>query len=310
MPDSAHILHARNLTLDCRLPVHGGAHVMGVLNVTPDSFSDGGAYLDPVVATRRAREMAAEGARLIDIGGASSRPKGAAYGKGAALVSAKEELRRILPVIESVAAALPDIWISVDTFRADVARAALTAGAHMINDITGLRFAPELARACADHDAPLVLMHSVGMPGDMPHVVESPDVVETVCHELGRAVAVARQAGCRQLVLDPGFGFGKTHEGNFRLLSGVSALRQEDLPVLIGVSRKSSIGWASRSGEHDPLPPPEDRLPGSLAAAGVAVQHGASLVRTHDVAATVHYLRTLDHGLHPGADNPGTAGQN
>lgn len=297
--ESAHILRSRDLTLDCRTPVPGGAHVMGVLNVTPDSFSDGGHFLEADKAVQRAREMAAEGAVLIDIGGASSRPKGATYGAGAVLVSAEEEMRRILPVVEGVAAALPGIWISVDTFRADVAEAALAAGAHMINDITALRFAPALAAVCARADAPLVLMHSVGLPGDMPHVAESADVVTTVRQELHQAAARAREAGCGQLVLDPGFGFGKTHADNFRLLAGVGALLQDGVPVLIGVSRKSSIGWASRVSEDDPVPPPQDRLPGSLAAAGMAVQQGASIVRTHDVAATVQYLRVLDRTRHP-----------
>lgn len=272
---------------------------MGVLNVTPDSFSDGGHFLEADKAVARAREMAAEGAVLVDIGGASSRPKGATYGAGAALVSAEEEMRRILPVIQGVAAALPDLWISVDTFRADVAEAALAAGAHMINDITALRFAPELAGVCARAGVPLVLMHSVGLPGDMPHVAESKDVVTVVRQELMLAAERARAAGCQQVVLDPGFGFGKTHADNFRLLAGVADLLRQDVPVLIGVSRKSSIGWASRASEADPVPAPQDRLPGSLAAAGLAVQQGASIVRTHDVAATVQYLRVLDRTRRP-----------
>lgn len=305
MTDPAHILRSGKLTLDCRLPIPGGAHVMGVLNVTPDSFSDGGRFLDPAVAVQHAARMAAEGARLIDIGGASSRPRGTAYGAGAALVDAEEEMRRILPVVEGVSATWPDVWISVDTFRADVAEAALAAGAHMINDITALRFAPGLADVCARHDVPLVLMHSVGMPGDMPHAVESTNVVETVRRELHDAAVQARNAGCTQLVLDPGFGFGKTHADNFQLLAGVGTLREEGLPVLVGVSRKSSIGWAARARESDPVVPPEDRLPGSLAAAGEAVRHGASIVRTHDVAATVQYLRVLEKSRHPASHGVG-----
>ena len=305
MTDPAHILRSRHLVLDCRLPVPGGAHVMGVLNVTPDSFSDGGRFLDPAAAVQHAGRMVAEGAGLIDIGGASSRPRGNAYGAGATLVDTQEEMRRILPVIQGVSASWPDVWISVDTFRADVAEAALAAGAHMINDITALRFAPELADVCARHDAPLVLMHSVGMPGDMPHVVESTSVVETVRQELHDAAAQARKAGCRQLVLDPGFGFGKSHTNNFQLMAGVGTLLEEGLPVLVGVSRKSSIGWAARARESDPVVPPEDRLPGSLAAAGTAVRHGASIVRTHDVAATVQYLRVLDRTRHPASHGEG-----
>ena len=269
---------------------------MGVLNITPDSFSDGGLYLDPNLALTRAQEMAAEGAVILDIGGASSRPKGATYGEGAALISADEECHRILPVIERVAPDLPDVWISVDTFRSDVAEAALQAGAHMINDITALRFDPEIAEVVARHDSPLVLMHSVGMPGEMPHVVDSEDIVSEVIQELSHAVTLARQAGSEQLILDPGFGFGKTTTGNLALMSGVSTLLSLGHPVLIGVSRKSSIAQAAvgEGAPKDQLPPPADRLAGSLAASGVAVQYGASIVRTHDVAATRQFLNVLE----------------
>ena len=269
---------------------------MGVLNITPDSFSDGGLYLDPNLALTRAQEMAAEGAVILDIGGASSRPKGATYGEGAALISADEECHRILPVIERVAHDLPDVWISVDTFRSDVAEAALQAGAHMINDITALRFDPEIAEVVARHDSPLVLMHSVGMPGEMPHVVDSEDIVSEVIQELSHAVTLARQAGSEQLILDPGFGFGKTKTGNLALMSCVSTWLSLGHPVLIGVSRKSSIAQAAvgEGAPKDQLPPPADRLAGSLAASGVAVQYGASIVRTHDVAATRQFLNVLE----------------
>lgn len=282
---------------------------MGVLNVTPDSFSDGGLYLDADRAVERARQMVAEGARLIDIGGASSRPRGQAYGAGAPLVPADEELRRVLPVVAAVAQALPDVWISVDTFRSDVAEAALAAGAHMINDITALRFDPRLGRVCAEADAPLVLMHSVGLPGDMPHEQPVTDVLSWVNRELRKAVDLAGQSGCRQLVLDPGFGFGKTPEDNLRLMAGVPTLLAQGFPVLVGVSRKSSIAWAARTRLEEPLLPPEERMPGSLAAAGVAVQRGAAIVRTHDVAETVQYLRVLDRTLRSGADIPRESGQ-
>jgi dihydropteroate synthase len=269
---------------------------MGVLNVTPDSFSDGGQFLDPDQAVVRAAVMAREGAVLIDVGGASSRPKGTTYGKGADLVSADEECSRILPVIKRIADRLPEVWISVDTFRSDVARAALDAGAHMINDITALRFDLNLARVAGEADAPLVLMHSVGMPGMMPHVAPSDSILEDVREALAMALEQAREAGCRQLVVDPGFGFGKTTVDNLRLMGGVEQLLTLGHPVLIGVSRKSSIARAAagENAERDELPPPEDRLPGSLAATGVAVKHGASIVRTHDVAATRQFLNVLD----------------
>jgi len=275
---------------------------MGVLNVTPDSFSDGGLYLDPDRALKRAAEMSAEGAVILDIGGASSRPKGTTYGEGAQLISADEECHRILPVIERIAERLPDVCISVDTFRSDVAEAALEAGAHMINDITSLRFDPALAEIAARHGVPLALMHSVGMPGEMPHVVETHNIVSEVTIRLAEATRTARNAGCDQLVLDPGFGFGKTTVDNLALMSGISSLLSLGHPVLIGVSRKSSIAQAA-AGENAPkeaLPPPSDRLAGSLAATAVAVQNGATLVRTHDVAATRQFLNVLEATIRAG----------
>lgn len=290
------ILHSRGLTLDCSVPVDGGAHLMGILNVTPDSFSDGGHFMDPGRAVARAEEMVAEGARMIDIGGASSRPKGKTYGEGAALISAQEEIDRILPVIEKVARHLPETWISVDTFRPDVAQVALDAGAHMINDITALRFDPTLAAVAASAGVPLALMHSVGLPGDMPHTLNSDDIIEDVRTGLAASIAVAREAGCTQLVLDPGFGFGKTTRDNLRLMGGIEQLVALGHPVLVGVSRKSSIAHASvgEGADAAALPTPNERLPGSLAATGVAVKHGASIVRTHDVAATRQFLMVLD----------------
>lgn len=276
---------------------------MGVLNVTPDSFSDGGLYMDPGRAAERARTMAEEGAAIIDIGGASSRPRGAAYGKGADLISADEECRRILPVIKRLVEDLPDVWISVDTFRSDVAEAALDAGAHMLNDITALRFDPQLARVAALHRVPLVLMHSIGMPGDMPHVVPSSNIVHDVCTALSGARDRARAEGCNQILLDPGFGFGKTTYDNLGLMSHLDQVLALGHPVLIGVSRKSSIARAA-AGEQVPpenLPEPAERLPGSLAVTGLAVQRGASIVRTHDVAATRQFLTVLDATIRAGS---------
>jgi len=292
---SAHILTAGSLTLDCRRPVPGGAHIMGVLNVTPDSFSDGGLYLDADRALARAKVMADEGAIIIDVGGASSRPKGAAYGEGAPLLSAEEECKRILPVIEKLARHLPGVWISVDTFRSEVASAALAAGAHMLNDITALRFGPRMAQVAAEADVPLVVMHSVGTPGNMPHIAASNDILSEVRLALSAALETARSAGCRQLVVDPGFGFGKTTADNLLLMGRADCFLELGHPVLIGVSRKSSIARAAvgEAVPADDLPPPVERLPGSLAVTGIAVQAGASIVRTHDVAATRQFLNVL-----------------
>lgn len=291
MPHDPLILRSQDLLLDCRAPIPGGAHIMGILNVTPDSFSDGGLFLEPARACERAAEMVKEGARIVDVGGASSRPKGNAYGEGASLISAREEMDRILPVIEGISDALPETWISVDTFRSDVAAAALEAGAHMINDITALRFDPRIAQVAAAADAPIALMHSVGLPGEMPHIVDSTDVVSRVTKELQEACTKARSAGCHQIIVDPGFGFGKTHLGNLALIENTNSLATLGLPVLIGVSRKTTIGWASGS-EGDVLPPLE-RLSGSLAVTAVGVMKGASLVRTHDVAETRKFLSAL-----------------
>ena len=285
------ILRSKGLLLDCRAPIEDGAHIMGVLNVTPDSFSDGGLYMDVARAVARATEMAEQGARLIDIGGASSRPKGAAYGKGASLVPNEEELARVLPVVRAVAKKLPTIWISVDTFRSDVAEACLDAGAHLINDITALRFDPALASVCAKHNAPLALMHSVGLPGDMPHEWSSEDVLKDVFEDLSLAINSALHAGCTQLVIDPGFGFGKSLRGNLQLISNLKSFATLGWPMLVGVSRKNSLGQLiARDGV---VPPPTERVAPGLALAGIAVDQGAAIVRTHDVLVTAQFLSSI-----------------
>jgi dihydropteroate synthase len=275
---------------------------MGILNVTPDSFSDGGMFLEPEAALARAREMTMQGADLIDVGGASSRPRGKAYGEGAAEVSPEEELRRVLPVVTRIAEFLPDTLISVDTFREEVAQAVLRAGAHLINDITGLRHSPGIAAIVAEAGAGLVLMHSRGTVGSMPHKEESEDVVDEVVSILRVAASRAVDAGVESLVLDPGFGFGKSVAGNLQLVNGIGALTELGYPALIGVSRKSSIGEVLGS-EEDPVPP-ENRLFGSLGAAAVAVMRGASIVRTHDVAETAQMLRVLGRTVNSNRGRP------
>ena len=300
MSNSPFILSSGNLELDCRAPRDGGAHVMGILNVTPDSFFDGGKYLDPALALARAVAMSEEGARLIDIGGASSRPRGTTYGEGAALISAAQEMDRIIPVIECVATSLPNLWISIDTFRSDVAAEALAAGAHMINDITALRFDPNLAAVVSAAEAPLILMHSVGNPGEMPHVAEADDIVGLVLDQLTEAREIATESGCQQVILDPGFGFGKSTADNLRLIAEIPRLVALGSPVLIGVSRKSTIG--ELVGKGDDIAPPDQRLAGSLAVTGLAVTGGAAIVRTHDVAATFQFLSALDATMRTGGN--------
>ena len=288
MSSDPFLLNLRGRTLECE---PGRSHVMGVLNVTPDSFSDGGLYLETETAIGRAAEMADEGAVLVDVGGASSRPRGLIYGEGAHLVGPEEEAERVIPVVEGIARHLPDLIISVDTFHAEVARRALDAGAHLINDITGLRHDPGLADLVARAGAGLALMHSLGQVGHMPHSGTYEDVVSEVADFLHGAARTASAAGVRAIILDPGFGFGKGVEDNFRLMANVDRLIALGFPVLIGVSRKSSIGAALATRESPA--PVEQRLFGSLGATAVAVLRGASIVRTHDVAETVQMLRVL-----------------
>ena len=264
---------------------------MGILNVTPDSFSDGGHYLDLDAALRRAEAMLEEGAVLIDIGGESSRPRGLVYGAGADAVPAQAELQRVLPVVEAVVARFPEALVSVDTYKPEVARAALAAGAHVINDITGLRYYPEMASVAAEAGAPLIAMHALGRPGAMPHEHHYSDVVEEVRASLEASVRVAEAAGVQHVVTDPGFGFGKTPEENLRLLGSVDSLLGLGRPVLVGISRKSTIGAVlGRPGTPVPV---EARLYGTLGATAVAVMRGATLVRTHDIRPTVEMLRLL-----------------
>ncbi|MFT4603669.1 MAG: dihydropteroate synthase [Rhodothermales bacterium] len=264
---------------------------MGILNVTPDSFSDGGKFLDPGLAVARARQMAEEGALFIDVGGASSRPAGQTYGAGAEPVLAEVELERVLPVVKAIVRQLPEVIISVDTFRASVAEAVIAEGAHLINDITALRHSPEIADHVAKAGAGLALMHSRGFVGSMPAEASYKDVVAEVTASLVDAARQAREKGVNSILLDPGFGFGKSVEDNFRLIDGVDRLTSAGYPVLVGISRKSSIGVAL--GSADRPAPVADRLFGSLGATAVAVMRGASIVRTHDVRQTSEMIRGL-----------------
>ena len=282
------IIDCRGRPLDAR---PGRAHVMGILNVTPDSFSDGGRHFGPDAALRRTEAMLKEGAVLIDVGGESTRPRGSVYGEGAAVVDAEEEKRRVLPVVEAIVARFPEALISVDTYKADVAEAALEAGAHVVNDVTGLRDGDGTARAATRHGAPLVVMHALGRPGAMPHSHTYGDVVEDVKASLAASVRTAEAAGVRDVVVDPGFGFGKSAEENLRLMGRLDAFLDLGRPVLIGISRKSTIGAVLGSKEN-PAPVGE-RLFGTLGATAVAVLRGASIVRTHDVRATADFLRVL-----------------
>lgn len=258
--------------LDLARPV-----VMGVLNVTPDSFSDGGRYLDPGLAVEQAARMCEEGAAIIDIGGESTRP-------GAPSVPADEEMRRILPVIGRLAR-LP-VVISVDTRKPEVMRAALDAGAGLVNDVAALR-APGALEAVAASGAAACLMHMQGEPASMQREPAYVDVVTEVKAFLEDRVQACRAAGIGtgRLAIDPGFGFGKTLEHNLALLRGLPRLVESGLPVMVGLSRKSMIGALSGR-------PVGERVAGGLALALWAVQSGAAIVRTHDVRPTVDALAT------------------
>ncbi len=290
--DERFVLDCRGRLLDCRPGRSEGPQVMGILNVTPDSFSDGGRFLAKGDALRRAEAILKAGAAVIDVGGESTRP-------GADSVPADEERRRVLPVVEALAAHFPEALLSVDTYKPDVARAALEAGAHLINDVTGLRHRPETAEVCAAFGAPLVVMHSAGTPGALTRSRDYEDVVGEVEQSLAQSVRTAEAAGVRHVVADPGFGFGKTPEENVRPLARVDVLLALGRPVLVGVSRKSTIGTVL--GTPDGPAPPHERLFGTLGATAVAVMRGASLVRTHDVRPTVEMLRVLAATLRAGA---------
>ncbi len=252
--------------------------VMGVVNVTPDSFYDGGHHADPRAAIAHARRLAEEGADLLDVGGESSRP-------GAAAVAADAELARILPVLDGLAdLALP---ISVDTAKPEVMRVALAHGAAMINDITALA-APGALEVAAASDAAVCLMHMQGSPRTMQADPQYADVVAEVREFLAARAAACVAAGVvrERIVVDPGFGFGKTVDHNLALLARLEAIAALGLPVLAGWSRKSSLGRITGR-------PPEERLAASVAAALIAVQRGARIVRVHDVAATRDALAVL-----------------
>jgi dihydropteroate synthase len=267
---------------------------MGVVNATPDSFSDGGRFLDPAAATDHALRLADEGADLVDLGGESTRP-------GAPPVPVAEELARVVPVVERLRARGFAPAISVDTSKGAVARAALAAGADLVNDVTGLSD-PDLARACAETGAAVVLMHLRGTPADMASRAVYGDVVADVARELGEALARADAAGIARdrIVLDPGLGFAKTAEHNLALLARAGELRALGRPLLFGPSRKSFIGQLTGA-------PVGERLPGTLAAVAACVLAGVEFLRVHDVA-EARQAATVAAAIRDRAPGPSRAG--
>lgn len=271
--------------------------VMGVVNITPDSFSDGGRFLDPELAVAHALELVAAGADLLDLGAESTRPGGGVYGAGAAEVLADQELARLLPVLERLRQET-DLPLSVDTRKSLVAQAALAAGADIVNDVSALGD-PAMGPLVATAGVPVVLMHSRGTLGSMQQDPSFEDPVAEVGAELAAAVARAEGAGIlrAQILVDPGIGFGKRLADNLSLLAGIAEIaRKTGCPVLVGASRKAFIGALTAA-------PTSERLPGSLAAVAWAAQLGAALVRVHDVVATRAFLDVwtaiADHRANP-----------
>ena len=253
--------------------------LMGILNVTPDSFSDGGRFLDTARAVERGVEMVAEGADLIDVGGESTRP-------GSRPVSEAVEIERVLPVIRALAEKV-GVAISVDTRKPAVARECLVAGASIVNDVNGLR-EPAMMEVVANTGASAVIMHMRGTPRTMQHDTEYEDVISEVTGFLERQSCLARRAGIREIAIDPGLGFGKSAQQNFEILARLREFGRLGHPVLIGPSRKSFLGS---------LPsalPTRERLEGTLAAVAVAAMNGASVVRVHDVRACRRVLDVVD----------------
>lgn len=256
------------------------AVVMGILNVTPDSFSDGGRYLAPGAAVDRALTMLAEGAAIIDIGGESTRP-------GAVPVSEQEEMARVFPVIEALIARAPDCLISIDTSKAAVAEGALQRGAEIVNDVTALRGDPRMTEVVRTAGAGVVLMHMQGEPRTMQAAPSYQDVCAEVREQLARALRTAEAAGLAResIALDPGIGFGKTVEHNLALLRDLDPLAFAGCPLALGVSRKAFLGKISGA---------EDRLPATLAITAYARQKGVRVFRVHDIAANAAALRTVE----------------
>ncbi len=251
---------------------------MGVLNVTPDSFSDGGDFLDVEAAVSHAKQMALDGADIIDVGGESSRP-------GSDPVSKEEELQRVIPVIERLAEEV-NVPISIDTYKPEVAEAALEAGASLVNDIGGLGDL-NMVRVAAEHNVPVVLMHMQGKPKTMQDDPQYDDVIKEILRLFEERIEVAKKAGVKDIIIDPGIGFGKTLEHNLEILRRVEEFTGLGHPVLIGPSRKGFIGAITDL-------PVEERLEGTIAAVAISAWNGASIVRVHDVKECRRALQIVD----------------
>lgn len=263
--------------------------IMGVVNVTPDSFSDGGKFYNTEVAIAQGLKLAADGANILDIGGESTRPFSDP-------VSVDEEIRRVVPVIEALAQRVA-IPISIDTTKSEVARRAIKAGASIINDVAALRFDPGLAALAVEYDTPLILMHMLGEPKSMQVSPHYDNLIGDILHFLEEAVARAENLGVNRsnIIVDPGIGFGKTVTHNLLLIKHVQAFASLDLPVLIGPSRKAFIRRILKQSHEDDIQPDLPMVEtGTQAAVAAAILNGAHIVRVHDVANTVPTVKVLD----------------
>lgn len=254
-------------------------HIMGILNITPDSFSDGGLYLDKERAIERGFQMVEEGASIIDIGGQSTRP-------GSTGIPEKEELKRVLPVLKGLVGGIK-VPISIDTYSSYVALECLKEGANIINDISGLSFSPDMADVISRFNAGCVIMHTKGRPKDMQDNPTYTDLFSEIMSHLKRGIKIAEGASISQIIIDPGIGFGKTLSHNLKLIKGLNRFKPLKKPILIGVSRKSFIGSVLNL-------PPLERFEGTAAAVSCAILKGANIVRVHDVEKINRVVKIID----------------
>ncbi len=257
-------------------------YIMGILNITPDSFSDGGVYFDKEKAVEHALRMQEEGADIIDIGGESTRP-------GAKAVTLKEEIKRVVPVIEALAKKV-SIPISIDTYKSAVADAAISAGASIVNDISGLRFDRRMPKVAARHKTPVVIMHIKGTPKNMQKNPSYKSLIPEIVDYLTGSIAIARDAGIPDdmIIIDPGIGFGKTLEHNLEIINRLNEFRGFEKPILIGPSRKSFIGKILGG------LPAEERIEGTASAVAIGIFNGANIIRAHDVKAMSRVAKVAD----------------
>jgi dihydropteroate synthase len=265
-----------------KLLLHKRTHIMGILNVTPDSFSDGGKFYSVGQAVEHGIQMERDGADIIDIGGESTRP-------GAEKISLQEELNRVVPVIRLLSKKLKRAIISIDTYKSEVARRALDAGASMVNDISGLRFDTKMKKVVAKYKVPVVLMHIKGTPKNMQQAPVYNNLIGEIKDYLRKSIEIGMVAGIpkEKIIVDPGIGFGKTREHNLEIIRRLGEFADLGVPILVGASRKSFIGLTLNV-------PVAERLPGSLAAAIISALNGAHIVRVHDVKETFQAIKIVE----------------